>query len=97
MSWFVDMARKSPEKAEDNKDVYYTEDPNSWPKYEQVNPENEPDAVPSTARETSWFYSRQSPEQPLCSRCPYSVGTVGSFPRVIQPMGGGENSLPSSV
>ena len=32
MSWFVDMAQKSPEKVEDNEDVYYSDDPNSWPK-----------------------------------------------------------------
>jgi hypothetical protein len=91
------MARKSPEKFEDNKDVYYSEDPNSWPRYEQGNPENEPDAVPSSATETSWFYSRQSPEQPLWPHCPYSLYTVGSFPRVMLPVGGGDNPLPSSV
>jgi hypothetical protein len=58
------MARNSPGKVEDNKDVYYSEGPNAWPKYEEVNPENEPDAVTSSARETR-FYSRQNPDQPL--------------------------------
>jgi hypothetical protein len=56
--------------------VYYFEDPNAWQKYEQINPENEPNAVTSSARETSWFYSRQNPDQTLCPRCPYSVGTI---------------------
>jgi hypothetical protein len=62
--------------------VYYSGDINAWPKYEQVNPKNEPDVVTLSARETSWFYSQQSPDQALYPRCPFSVGTLGSFLRV---------------
>jgi len=74
------MARKSPEKPEDNKDVYYLEDPNAWPKHEQVNPDNEPDAVKSSARETSWFYSRHSPDQPCAHAVPFQCVPLALFP-----------------